>query len=310
MPEPGSALPPLRACLLSGGASRRMGQDKALLPHPEGGCWLERSLTLLAGLELPISLLSRHPRHLELARQWHGARIRESQGRSSKRSADSRPCPPMARDWPAGLPGEPGAKPPEAAAELGGQPAEGPAPASQPPMASELGRLPAADTAHRESVAHHETVAHREGSGHRQSVADPESVADPGFEALEEPPPWEGPLLALHRLMQAHPDQRLLLCPVDMPWLSLEVLHELVAASEGDPRAFQLAHDGEQLQPLLGIYPSDAESRQHLAEATAKGERRLQTWLKGQPCREVRLEARALRNVNRPQEWFEGVASN
>jgi molybdopterin-guanine dinucleotide biosynthesis protein A len=301
MPEPGSALPPLRACLLSGGASRRMGQDKALLSHPEGGCWLERSLALLAGLELPISLLSRHPRHLELARQWHGARIRAWQGREPKRCAESRSCAPMARDWPSwpvGLPGEPGGKPPEAAAELGGQPAEGPAPAPQPPKESLLGRLPAAGTAHRE------TVAHREGSGHRQSVADPEGVADPGFEALAEPPPWEGPLLALHRLMQAHPERRLLLCPVDMPWLTLDVLHELVAASEADPRAFQLAHDGEQLQPLLGIYPSDAQSRQHLAEATAKGERRLQTWLKGQPCREVRLEARALRNVNLPREWL------
>ena len=38
----------LRCCLLSGGDSRRMGRDKALLPHPEGGTWLERSLGLLA----------------------------------------------------------------------------------------------------------------------------------------------------------------------------------------------------------------------------------------------------------------------
>ena len=45
-----------------------MGQDKALLPHPEGGTWLERSLLLLAELGAPVPLLSRHPRHLEMAR--------------------------------------------------------------------------------------------------------------------------------------------------------------------------------------------------------------------------------------------------
>ena len=59
--------PALRCCLLSGGASRRMGRDKALLPHPEGGTWLERSLRLASGCGLPLSLCSGHPQHLGLA---------------------------------------------------------------------------------------------------------------------------------------------------------------------------------------------------------------------------------------------------
>ena len=193
---------PLRGCLLSGGASRRMGRDKALLPHPEGGTWLVRTLRLLLELEIPVTLCSRHERHLQLARELHGE-------------------------------GDSGA-----------------------------------------------------------------------IEALAEPPPWEGPLLALHRLMERHPEQRLLLCPVDMPWLTLEALRELVAASDADPLAIQLADDGERLQPLLGVYPSQARMRQHLAETIANGERRLQTWLAAQPCRRVRLNARALRNVNRPREWL------
>ena len=58
---------PLRPCLLSGGNSRRMGQDKALLPHPEGGSWLERQLRLLASLGEPVTLLTPHRRHWELA---------------------------------------------------------------------------------------------------------------------------------------------------------------------------------------------------------------------------------------------------
>ena len=58
---------PLRPCLLSGGNSRRMGQDKALLPHPEGGTWLERQVRLLASLGEPVTLLTPHRRHWELA---------------------------------------------------------------------------------------------------------------------------------------------------------------------------------------------------------------------------------------------------
>ena len=41
---------PLRSCLLSGGSSRRMGRDKALLHHPSGGTWLEHGLVTLAEL--------------------------------------------------------------------------------------------------------------------------------------------------------------------------------------------------------------------------------------------------------------------
>jgi molybdopterin-guanine dinucleotide biosynthesis protein A len=198
--QSGLALP-LRACLLSGGESRRMGRDKALLPHPEGCTWLERSLRLLAQLEAPITLLSRHPAHLALAQQL---------------------------DLP------------------------------QP------------------------------------------------ITALAEPPPWEGPLLALHRLMQQHPNERLLLCPVDMPDLSLAALQTLLAAADDpapaqEPTRLHLAHDGERLQPLLGLYPSSTPIRAHLAAAVTQGQRRLQGWLVELPCQAVPLNARAIRNVNRPE---------
>ena len=186
---------PLRACLLSGGESRRMGRDKALLPHPAGGTWLEQSLRRLLALELPVTLCSRHPQHLELAR---------------------------------GL--------------------------------------------------------------------------EPAITVIREEPPWEGPLLALQRLMQHHPEQRLLLCPVDMPALSVAALQQLLAAAATEPALIHLAHDGQRLQPLLGIYASDAAQRASLSQAITGGERRLQTWLARQDCRPVALDPEALRNVNRPEE--------
>ena len=71
LPNPGawSTDAGLRCCLLSGGASRRMGRDKALLPHPAGGCWLDHSLRQLAALGAPLTLLSGHDSHLSRASQ-------------------------------------------------------------------------------------------------------------------------------------------------------------------------------------------------------------------------------------------------
>jgi molybdopterin-guanine dinucleotide biosynthesis protein A len=90
-----------------------------------------------------------------------------------------------------------------------------------------------------------------------------------------------------------------------MPDLSLATLNTLLEA-EGDaaaaesPTRLQLAHDGERLQPLLGLYPSSAPIRAHLAAAVERGERRLQSWLASQPYEAVPLDPLAIRNVNRP----------
>lgn len=189
-------MPPLRCCLLSGGASQRMGQDKALLPHPAGGTWLEHTLQLLAELNAPITLLSRWPRHHALATAL---------------------------------------------------------------------QLPQLDT-------------------------------------IAEPPPWEGPLLALHRLMERYPDTRLLLAPVDMPQLNTGALHTLLAAANTAPERIHLAHDGVRSQPLLGIYPSSPAIRSALTAAINDGERRLLRWLDSQPSNLVPLPAGAIRNVNSPAE--------
>jgi len=170
-----------------------MGRDKALLPHPEGGTWLQRTLGLLARLEAPVTLLSRHRQHLELA-------------------------------------------------------------------------------------------------------------VTMGHTALAEPPPHEGPLPALARLMQQHPDQHLLLCPVDMPQLTLTALETLLLAAQQEPGAIHLAHDGQRSQPLLGIYPSTHRLRRSLDSRLTTGERRLQQWLAGECCRTVALDPIALRNINDPEE--------
>lgn len=174
-----------------------MGRDKALLPHPEGGSWLERSLRLLAQLDAPISVLSRHPSHLDRVR------------------------------------------------------------AIAPSLAVPL-------------------------------------------EAIEEPAPWEGPLRALARLMDHHPGALLLLCPVDMPWLDGASLASLCRQARSDPGQLLVAHDGERLQPLLGIYPADRQHRESLQAHIARGHRSLQGWLEVVGACAVPLPAATLRNANDP----------
>ena len=208
LPNPGawSTDAGLRCCLLSGGASRRMGRDKALLPHPAGGCWLDHSLRQLAALGAPLTLLSGHDSHLSRASQLAA------------------------------------------------------------------------------------------------------SLAVP-LELLHEPSPPQGPLIALGRLMRHHPNQLLLLCPVDMPALDLATLRELLrAASSADssqldpsqPSLIHVAHDGSQAQPLLGLYPADGRHRSSLEASLAGGERSLQRWLAVVGSRAVVLPAGPLLNANRP----------
>jgi len=55
------------------------------------------------------------------------------------------------------------------------------------------------------------------------------------LEVIVEPPPQEGPLLALTRLMAHHRGQRLLLAPVDMPWLQPGTLKQLLKAGAAEP---------------------------------------------------------------------------
>jgi molybdopterin-guanine dinucleotide biosynthesis protein A len=175
-----------------------MGSDKALLPHPAGGCWLDHSLRQLAALGAPLTLLSGHASHLSRASQLAA------------------------------------------------------------------------------------------------------SLAVP-LELLHEPSPPQGPLIALGRLMRHHPNQLLLLCPVDMPALDLATLRELLrAVSSADSSLIHVAHDGSQAQPLLGLYPADGRHRSSLAASLAAGERSLQRWLAVMGSQAVPLPAGPLLNANRP----------
>jgi len=69
-------------------------------------------------------------------------------------------------------------------------------------------------------AAHAELLAHR-----------------PGCSVLLEPPPWNGPLQALARLLPSRPGEALLVLPVDMPRLRTAVVRQLTRSLESCPRS-------------------------------------------------------------------------
>ncbi len=118
----------------------------------------------------------------------------------------------------------------------------------------------------------------------------------------DEPAPLEGPLLALERLMAAHPDDYLFIAPVDLPNLEATGLQTLLAEAEAEPQTITLASDGSQLQPLLGLYPPSAHLRQTLCQSLGVGNRSLKGWLAAVPYRSVPLPTDQLLNINSQAE--------
>ena len=186
---------PLTICaVLCGGRSRRMGQDKALLPHPHGGSLLQHTCTVALATELETVCLS------------------------------------------------------------------------------------------------------RPGQGHRQHLAAAPALRQ--ATVLEEQPPWEGPLLALAKLMTLYPGRPMLLLACDLPHVTSTVLQALAAPLP--PRHGRLTTDGTQQQPLLASYGADLAA--HLHQAVAVGVRSFRQWLPGLAVEWLRVPSTTLVNLNAPQD--------
>ena len=65
----------LLGVVLAGGASRRMGADKALLCHPDGSSWLEAQVQLVRSAGLEVCVLTGHVSHNALLSTRKGVTV-------------------------------------------------------------------------------------------------------------------------------------------------------------------------------------------------------------------------------------------
>ena len=70
----------LRAVVFAGGASRRMGTDKAFLCHQSGETWLGATVSLLRSLDLQVHVLSSHAHHRDLLADQVGVTVQTDPG--------------------------------------------------------------------------------------------------------------------------------------------------------------------------------------------------------------------------------------
>ena len=137
-------------------------------------------------------------------------------------------------------------------------------------------------------------------SGHR-SHADLLCGRD-GVTVLEEPVPWHGPLRAFAQVLSPELHRPLMVLPVDMPRLNTEVLQHLIAVWATSPQIAAVAHDGERLQPLLGIYPSGSPFQPMLRSQLNSKQWSWHAWLECIDYQSVALPADALLNANCPED--------
>jgi len=136
----------------------------------------------------------------------------------------------------------------------------------------------------------------RPGQGHGQHLA-----AVPPLQpvaVIEELPPWEGPMLALAKLMGLYPGRSFLLLACDLPHITPPLLRALAAPLP--PHHVRLTTDGQQQQPLLANYGSALATTLH--QAVAAGVRSFRQWLPSLPVDWLQVPSTTLVNVNCPQD--------
>jgi molybdenum cofactor guanylyltransferase len=136
--------------------------------------------------------------------------------------------------------------------------------------------------------------------------ADTELPSLPGMTVWIEPEHPRHPLIGIVQALGLAEERSVLVCPVDLPFITSELLRELARAEPGDAPAVIVAHAGT-LQPLLGCYQPRAGAL--LAGVARQGKLPAREAVAAIGPRLMELEdAKALFNVNAPDDLLQAAA--
>jgi molybdopterin-guanine dinucleotide biosynthesis protein A len=113
---------------------------------------------------------------------------------------------------------------------------------------------------------------------------------------------YPGPLAGFLSALRATETPYVLVVPCDAPLLPADLGARLHAALVNDRAEIAAAHDGDRLHPVFALLTRGVEKS--LADYLDAGERKAETWIKGQCLASVDFSDRpeAFANVNRPED--------
>jgi molybdopterin-guanine dinucleotide biosynthesis protein A len=136
--------------------------------------------------------------------------------------------------------------------------------------------------------------------------ADTELPSLPGLTVWIEPEHPRHPLIGLVQALGLADGRPVLVCPVDLPFVTADLLRALARADPGDAPAVIVSHAG-QLQPLLGCYQPRAGPL--LAQVAREGELPVRQAVASIGPRLFELQdPHALFNVNAPDDLLQAAA--
>jgi molybdopterin-guanine dinucleotide biosynthesis protein A len=124
-----------------------------------------------------------------------------------------------------------------------------------------------------------------------------------GLEVVsDEAASFEGPLAGLRRAMSVCTSPLLACVPCDAPLLPRDLVERLAAALHAQGTRAAVAHDGQRLQPLFGLFATNLLD--NLDAYLQQGDRKTELWIKAIPAAVVDFshEADAFRNINTPAD--------
>lgn len=126
-----------------------------------------------------------------------------------------------------------------------------------------------------------------------------------GIDIILDSQPFDGPLSCIEQIFSSFKfnTDNILIIPIDMPKLNTKLIFSLIKSWEENKNYALVSHDGNLVQPLLGIYPINEENHQKLKNKLSTGKKNFLGWVDQIPHRYFFANKRDLININSKREY-------